>query len=423
MLSLSNKLDDIMSKLQGVRENMENTSNDSQKEKIIEIYRNTFRYEYKNIRIRGIIAKGRDNMRFIRYNELFPKLYLDFYGLNPNLEDYRVMEVIIEENGNKKRYTIEKSTRRSDPHLGEVSERSKLPEAAFLKYDNKISRKLTEARPYLTRNTLYKYISKERDTYIAVPTALLINIIPVFEEFSHVLYASKPYTQNNPYTAIPYYGSNNIIKKPIKIDLEHLTTLILSKIVNQTAISFIFKGEVENINYSDLDRDEFEKEKIITKKSELEERLEYVTEKILEFLAMYGFIPTDIGFEQLGISNDKIKFIDIGSGFDVINKRSIMNFYRNILYLDIRDSFEESPYLNICKVDNLSQEIICRNGIISNKESRDTLIDILNKILNERDVKVIIRENLNENNIEKIRNITKEVLKIYKIVDKATRIG
>jgi len=424
----SSKLDDILNELYQIREDMQYALNYNQFGEVIERYRNSFRYKREDtrIRIKGIIIRyeyenlDKDDTRFIRYNKLFPTLYPDFYGLNLILNTYKRIEVIIEEDGKRKRYIIERSSRRTDPFLENLWIRSKLPEAAFLKSDNNINKKLTEARPYIRKDILYKYFSKKRDIYIAVPTTLFTKIMYIFEEFSHILYTSKPYTQEYPYIARLYYGTSDIIKRYINIDLKYLTTLILSKLVDQTGISFIFKGKSENIDYSDLDKYYFYKENIITRLSELEERLEYVIDKIFEFLATYGFLPTDIGFEQIGFSNDKLRFIDIGSGFDVVSKIGIYVLLTDLL-VDLKESFEESPYIKICKVNNLSREVICRDGMYSNKESRDTLIGILNKALNRNNIKLIIKKNLNEDNIRSIQEIVRKALEIYSIVYKVTK--
>jgi len=420
----SSKLDDVLAELQQMRGEIEDAFRYGQYKEVIAIYRNTFRL-MNGIRIKAIMA----NKRFIRYDELFPTLYSDFIDSNSNPHD--IIEVIIEENGKEKRYIIERSVRRNDPFLGLSSKRSQLPEAAFLKYGNDINKKITETRLNQSNDIFYDYIikiqkDKEKIIYNSLPTVLLIKIIPITPEvFSHFLHSSKPYTPNYPYKTITVYTSSNIKKRRIITKFKYLTTLILSEIVEQTGKSFIFKGKTEGIDYSDLDKEIFYNMSISTRPSDLEERLWYVVSEILKFLAIYGFLPSEIGFEQIGFSKGKLRFIDIGGGFDVVSKIGIRPYCENTLYQNLMNSLAESPYLKICRLDNLSQEIICRKGINPNDSINDELkgilINILNKLLDKKNVKSIIRENLDENNIEKVRNIVKEALKIYSTVYEAAK--
>lgn len=413
MSFLSSKLDEILNELY----ELNNYINTVQGKEAIERYRKEFRFNRKNIKIKGILANYENSRKFIKFEDLFPTIYSDFYGNNPS---YKNIVVIIEENGDTKEYIIEKPIRRKDPFFEPLSERTKLPETSFLKYNNTtIDKKIIEARPYIKIETLYRYISKEKPIYLEIPTVLLVKPLELFRELSHILYTSKPYIQNHPYVTKIYFGTHKTFKKTVNIDLPYLTTLILSELVEQTGFSYIFKGKLNKIDYTDLKSNLFYTQQYTTKISELEERLYQVTEEIFRFLAMYGFIPTDIGFEQIGFSRGELRFIDIGSGFDVMTKKGINYNLPNLIKYFI-ESFINSPYLNICKVDYLSREIICKGNITSNKESKDTLIGILYKVLNKNNVKTIIEKNLDENNIEKINSILKTSLNIYRNIYKIT---
>jgi len=432
MSPLTSKLNDTLNELQEIRRGMEDALRYGRKNEIVERFRDSFRYERGDMKIKGIMVKKSDDTRFIIYDireyELFPMLYPDFYGLDPVLNTYDEVEVIIEENGNEKRYIIEKSIRRNDPFLGLPSERSQVPEAVFLKYNNEMDKKLTEARYNPPDSVLHEYIikilkGKKMIVYESLPAVLLIKLLPTIPEvFSHISYSSRPYTPPYPHKTITAYSST-IKKRRVTTNFKYLTTLILSEIVGQTGMSYIFKGEVEGIDYSDLDKELFYSMSFSTSLSEVEERLWYVVEKILKFLAMYGFLPSDIGFEQIALFKNELRFIDIGGGFDAVDKIGIPFYYRNTLYKNLMNSLESSPHLKICRLDKLSQEVICGKNINPgnsiNDELKDILINILEKLLDEKNVKLVIREHRDENNIEKIGEIVGKALRIYSIVIKA----
>ena len=313
----------------------------------------------------------------IKKEEIFPNVYEEYFSENlkikrfdiDEIEEKYILVVLEKDTGETIEFIKRYGRGRKDIFDYGAQNRMKLPESIRLENKN-IDAKLVELRPYYLNPNLHirkleKILDRKLNSFVDLPTILTIPLVLAYPQyFPKIEYMSKPYYQPYPYVFRDIYVTvgygDTVIKVPIKIQYNLLSSLLLTRIVRSPTIepfslglSYTFEFNKENLNYLDLE----------IPLDEVNYKINSAIRSLIHTISEIKFKPSDLGLYQITAENKgkyiNIKFIDFASGLEIA---LTPNGVIKLILETIREIFNSDIHLlKKCRIEN--KKIICRHDI------------------------------------------------------------